>query len=109
MPPGHGRHAAQRRSFSRRERWILSGVGVLFAALVVAVVIAVATSEPKSGHGCVYVTVASSMGAQPYSGCGGRARSICSAVNTPGVYTGTLRQELVRACRAAGLPTRARS
>jgi hypothetical protein len=109
LPPGHAQRVAQRRAFTRRERWILSGVSALFTALVVTVVVAIATSEPKSGHGCVYVTVASSMGAQPYSGCGARARSICSAVDTRGVYTGSLRRELIVACRKAGLPAHATS
>ena len=105
LPPGHGQPAS-RRALTRRERGILSGVGTVLAALVIAVVISIATAEPQSGHGCVYVTVASSMGAQPYSGCGARARSICLGVGTPGTYQGSLQRELIGACRRAGLPTR---
>lgn len=106
LPPGHAQRVAQRRPFTRREKWLVSGAGVAVLALVVAVVIALASTSPKSGHGCVYVTVASSMGAQPLSGCGAKARSICAEVGVPGVYGGSLRSDLLAACRTAGLPVR---
>jgi hypothetical protein len=91
-----------RRQFSKREKWILSSVGATFAALVVIVIIAVATADPKSGNGCVNVTVPSSMGAQPLSGCGAKARTMCKLAGTGG-YTGSLAQALSTECRKAGL------
>jgi hypothetical protein len=109
LPPGHAQRVAARRQFSTREKWILSGVGALTAALIIAVVISLATAEPKSGHGCVYVTVSSSMGAQPFSGCGAKGRQICAEVGRPGGYTGSLERALIPACRQAGLPTAAKT
>jgi hypothetical protein len=76
------------------------------AFLVIAVIIGFAQSSPTSGHGCVYVSVPSSMGAQPYSGCGGKARRICAQVGVPGGYSGSLARELIPACQKAGLPVR---
>ena len=74
------------------------------AALVVVVIIAISTADPTSGKGCVNVTVASSMGAQPLSACGARARTMCSLAGTPGGYTGTLARALATECRKAGIP-----
>ncbi|MDQ6606282.1 MAG: hypothetical protein M3Z06_07010 [Actinomycetota bacterium] len=104
LPPGHAQRVAARRALNTRERWILSGVGAVVAALAVAVVIGFAQSSPKSGHGCVYVSVPSSMGAQPYSGCGAKARRICAQVGIAGGYSGSLARALIPACQTAGLP-----
>jgi hypothetical protein len=104
LPPGHAQTTVSRRRFSRREKWIISGVVATVAALAAAVVIAIATAEPTSGHGCVSVTVPSSMGAQPLSGCGAKARSMCRLAGAPGGYTGSLARALSTECRKAGLP-----
>ncbi len=109
LPPGHAQQVAVRRGLNTRERWILSGVGAIVAGLVVAVIIGFAQSSPTSGHGCVYVSVPSSMGAQPYSGCGAKARQICAQVGIRGGYGGSLARELIPACRKAGIPVPARS
>ncbi len=106
LPPGHAEQLAARRTLNTRERSILSVLGVVVAALVVAVIIGFAQSSPKSGHGCVYVSVPSSMGAQPYAGCGAKARRICAQVGVPGGYSGSLAHELIPACRTAGLPVK---
>jgi hypothetical protein len=106
LPPGHAQTVAARRQLNARERWILSSLGVVVAALVVAVVIGFVQSSPKSGHGCVYVSVPSSMGAQPYSGCGAKARRICAQVGVSGGYSGSLARELIPACRKAGVPVK---
>jgi hypothetical protein len=79
-------------------------VGTTVAALAVIVIIAIATADPKSGNGCVSVTVPSSMGAQPLSGCGVKARTMCKLAGTAGGYTGSLARALSTECRKAGLP-----
>ena len=104
LPPGHAQTVFARRRFTRREKWILSSVLATVAALAVVVVIAIATAEPKSANGCVNVTVASSMGAQPLAGCGAKARSMCKLAGSPGGYTGSLARALDTECRKAGLP-----
>ena len=93
-----------RRRFTKREKWILSSVVATVAALAVIVIIAIATADPTSGNGCVNVTVPSSMGAQPLSGCGAKARSMCRLAGAPGGYTGSLARALSTECRKAGLP-----
>ena len=93
-----------RRRFTKREKWILSSVVATVAALAVVVIIAIATADPASGNGCVNVTVPSSMGAQPLSGCGAKARSMCRLAGAPGGYTGSLARALSTECRKAGLP-----
>ncbi len=103
LPPGHAKDVAERRPLARRERWFLGGGVVVLLAVVVGLVISFATASPRSGHGCVYVTVASSMGAQPVNGCGARARTLCVEAGEPGVFAGELRRELAAACRQAGL------
>jgi hypothetical protein len=101
LPPGHASElAGVRRSLTGRERWILRGAGAAVVAIVVALVVSFATSSPRSAHGCVHVTVASSMGAQPVDGCGAKARALCAQ---PDAYAGLLRSELRLACRQAGL------
>jgi hypothetical protein len=104
LPPGHAQAVVAQRRFTRREKWILSSVLATVAALAVVVIIAVVTAEPTSGNGCVNVTVPSSMGAQPLSGCGAKARSMCRLAGTPGGYTGSLARALSTECRKAGLP-----
>jgi hypothetical protein len=106
LPPGHAEQLAARHTLNARERWILSSLGTLVVALLVAVVIGFAQSSPKSGHGCVYVSIPSSMGAQPYAGCGAKARRICAQVGVPGGYSGSLASALLPACRMAGLPVK---
>jgi hypothetical protein len=106
LPPGHAEQLTARRQLNTRERSILSVLGVVVAGMLVAVIIGFAQSSPKSGHGCVYVSIPSSMGAQPYSGCGAKARHICAQVGVPGGYTGSLASALTPACRTAGLPVK---
>ena len=106
LPPGHAQQVAARRKFNTRERWIVGSLGAAVAALVVAVLIGFAQSSPTSGHGCVYVSVPSSMGAQPYAGCGAKARRICAQVGIAGGYSGSLARELIPACQKAGVPVR---
>jgi hypothetical protein len=86
-----------------REKWILGSVLATVAALVIVVVISVGKSDPKSGNGCVNVTVPSSMGAQQLTGCGARARTMCRSVGAAGGYTGSLARALSSECRKAGL------
>ncbi len=106
LPPGHAEQLAARRQLNARERWILSCVGAIVAGLLIAVIIGFAQSSPTSGHGCVYVSVPSSMGAQPYAGCGAKARLICAQVGIPGGYSGSLARELIPACHKAGVPVK---
>jgi hypothetical protein len=103
MPPGHHREAAAKREFTRRDRgFVVIGAGVL-VALVVAIVIAIGSSSPKSGHGCVYVTIGSSTGALTIQGCGARARRVCADAQVPGAYTPQVRAQVIDECRKAGI------
>jgi len=104
LPAGHGRAVARRRRLSARERLGLGAVGALTAALAALVVIALASSGAP-GRGCVQVTIASSLGGQPLSGCGARARSICAAA-AGGAYAPAAAEAVLSACRRAGLRER---
>jgi hypothetical protein len=104
LPPGHNLELAQRRHLLPRERRLIGGVGVLVAALVVAVVIGIASGPSQLKPGCIDVSFASSLGIQEISQCGRQARDTCSSVGTAGGYTGKLARLLGTQCRRQSLP-----
>ncbi|MHB8690704.1 MAG: hypothetical protein ACYDHH_05615 [Solirubrobacteraceae bacterium] len=106
MPPGHAREVAARRPFTRRDRRFLVIGSTVVVALVLAVIVAIGSSSPKSGRGCVYVTITSSTGALTIQGCGARARTICAEASVPGTYTADALTSVIGECRKAGLPAR---
>ncbi len=109
MPPGHTRDLAKRRQFTRGERRFLALGGGLVVAVVIAVIVAIGSSSPTSGHGCIYMTLASSTGAVPLDGCGKVARRICDEAYAPGVYAPAIQGQIAAECRKAGLPVPRRS
>jgi hypothetical protein len=104
LPPGHAQAVGQRRALRPRERWMVRAVAGVLAAIVVAVVISVATSEKQPGRGCVNVNLAYSTGGAHISRCGAAARSLCQGVGRAGGITGVPAQTVATACRRAGLP-----
>ena len=87
LPPGHAKAIDARRRFSSREKWMVGGAVVAAVAILVAVVIALASGGPTSSHGCIYATVPAATGAQEVSQCGAVAASTCASVRAPGAYT----------------------
>jgi hypothetical protein len=83
---------------------MLGGVGALLAALAIALVISFATSGHKSGHGCISVSLAYSVGGTQTYRCGASARQMCASVGKPGGSVGATARALTTACRKAGLP-----
>jgi hypothetical protein len=88
---------------SKRERWMLSGVVGVVAALVVVLVISLVSSGPSSGHGCIYATIPGAVGAQQVHECGAAARTTCQTVNAPGAFTPQAAATVAAECRKAGL------
>jgi hypothetical protein len=87
-----------------RERWMIAGVlGVVVVGLVV-LAISIGSSGPKSGNGCVDVTIAGPIGGEQLHRCGAEARSLCAAVGRPGGITGAPSKDVARECRKVGLP-----
>lgn len=76
----------------------------MVTAVLVAVVIAIASSGQKSGNGCVYVTYAGIIGAQQLHACGASARTVCRDLGSSGGFTGPAVPQVAAACRKAGLP-----
>jgi hypothetical protein len=74
------------------------------AALIVVVVISLATSAPSSHNGCIYATIPAATGAQQISECGATARATCRSATTPGAFTPAASRTIVAECRKAGLP-----
>jgi hypothetical protein len=106
LPPGHAREIAAKRPFTTRDRrFLVVGCGTVLA-LVIAIIVAIGSSSPKSAHGCVYVTVTSSTGALTIQGCGAHARAICAEASVPGTYTADALTSVIEECRKAGLPAR---
>ena len=104
MPLGHGSEAQRVRPLARRERLLAVGVGgVLALALATVLILSLTHADRRSGHGCIEVSLAYSMGGTQDYRCGAAARAECSAVNRPGL-TGHGRQVVAQACRRAGLP-----
>jgi hypothetical protein len=103
LPPGHGQAVANPRRLGRRERWIVSGVAGVSAALLIVAIVAFTSGTAKVGRGCINVMVQSSLGGQPFAGCGSKARTMCAAVNAPGGYIGVVGDALAAACRKQGI------
>ena len=82
---------------------MIRGVVAVTAAIIVAVVIALATSGRTSSHGCIYATVPAATGAEDISQCGAAAEATCGSVRTPGAYTTQAAQVIAAQCRKAGL------
>jgi hypothetical protein len=106
LPPGHARELRIRRRLSVRERWLIGGVLGTLAALVVALAISLGSAGSKSGHGCIYLTLAANAqtGAEEVYHCGGAARSTCDTALRPGAFPRPAALEVARECRKAGLP-----
>ena len=73
------------------------------AAILIVVVIALASGSKSSSHGCIYATVPAATGAQEVSECGATAASTCASVRAPGAYTHQAAQVIAEECRKAGL------
>jgi hypothetical protein len=104
LPPGHGKAVAVTPTLSAREKWILSAVGGVVAALIAVVVIALATAGHSSGGGCIDVTIPYSIGGQEFYKCGAAARTMCAQVGQPSGFSGPAGQAVATECRKAGLP-----
>jgi hypothetical protein len=104
LPSGHAESVIHRRSLTGRERWMIGGVLGLLGALVVVLVISLATAGHKSGHGCVSVGLAYSTGGAQVYRCGASARQLCQSINQPGGTSGGAARSLTIECRKAGLP-----
>jgi hypothetical protein len=106
MPPGHQMRIAQRRPLTRREKWGGIAGGLIALVVVVVVLISLVASPAKLRHGCIDVSLASSLGSQSIARCGASARTTCRELQSPGSsYSGEALTELLNGCRRAGLPT----
>jgi hypothetical protein len=104
LPEGHTRTVQQPHPLRTREKAMIGGVLGLLAVLAVALVISFASSGHKSGHGCISVSLAYSVGGTQTYRCGASARAICARVNQPDGSVGATARTLTDACRKAGLP-----
>ncbi len=104
LPPGHAQAPAIRGRLGHREKWILGGVAAACAALILAVVIAVATAGHSSAGGCIDVNISYSVGGQELYRCGSAARETCATVGRPDGFSGAAGQAVATECRKAGLP-----
>ena len=103
MPLGHGSEQQRLRPLQRREKLLARGIGgAAVIALVVVLILSLTHGDRRSGHGCIAVSLAYSMGGTQNYECGARARSMCSRVGTPGL-SGAAGHDVARACRKAGL------
>ena len=103
LPAGHAQTARPYR-LRTREKAMIGGVAGILAALAVALVISFASSGHKSGHGCISVGLAYSVGGTQIYRCGATARHMCASVNKAGGSFGATARALSRECRKAGLP-----
>jgi hypothetical protein len=103
LPPGHAQTIRQRRAFRPREKGMIAGVVGVLALMVVVLVIAVASTGKKPGHGCVSVALAYSTGGEQIDRCGAAARALCGGVGRVGGVTGAAAETLSTACRKAGI------
>jgi predicted acylesterase/phospholipase RssA len=104
LPPGHAQAARVGRRLTLREKRIVAGVGVLTAALIVAIVISLLAAGKTSGRGCIYVTIPAATGAEQINQCGEPARATCLSTSTPGAFAPEAARAVAAECRKAGLP-----
>jgi hypothetical protein len=83
---------------------MIGGVLATVGAVVVALIISLATAGTSSGHGCIHATIPGVVGAVQVNECGAVARSTCSTVYAPGAYAPGAARTLAGECRKAGLP-----
>jgi hypothetical protein len=106
LPPGHGRavsEAARPEGARRGPLPALTAVALLIlAAGMLALVLG--TVGERLRDGCLSVSFASATGAGTLSACGARARAECSALGTPGGYTGEPGRLIAQDCRSLHLP-----
>ena len=104
LPPGHAQEVARLRPLPRREKLLAGGVGGVLAVIIaVVLVISLTHGDRRSGHGCIAVSLAYSMGGTQDYHCGAAARAMCSGVGRPGL-AGVAGRDVAGACRKAGLP-----
>jgi hypothetical protein len=106
LPPGHAQAARVRRRLTLREKRIVAGVGLLTAALIVAIVISLLAAGKTSSRGCIYVTIPAATGAEQINQCGDAARGTCLSTSTTGAFAPEAAQAVAVECRKAGLPVR---
>jgi hypothetical protein len=85
---------------SRERRIVLIGGGALAIACVVLLFVAISSSKPSPGPGCIEVDLPSTMGAVSNQPCGEEARQFC---NSPAVDRPPLDETVLPRCREAGL------
>ncbi len=79
MPLGHGSEQQRLRPLQRREKLLARGVGGVTAiALAVVLILSLTHGDRRSGHGCIAVSLAYSMGGTQTYACGARARTMCA-------------------------------
>lgn len=104
LPPGHAHAIRSRHVLSQREKWMIGGVLTTVAAVVIALIISLATAGKSSANGCIYATIPGVVGAVQVNECGASARSTCASVNSPGAYAPGAARTIAAECRKAGLP-----
>jgi len=89
----------QLRPLQRREKLLARGVGAAAAlALAVVLILSLTHADRRSGHGCIAVSLAYSMGGTENYACGRHARPLCARVGSPGL-SGAAGRDVARACR----------
>jgi hypothetical protein len=83
---------------------MVGGVLGLVAAVVVALVVSLASGGRSSSHGCIYTTIPAATGAQEINRCGAAARAMCASALAPGAFTAQAAPVIAAQCRKAGLP-----
>lgn len=72
-------------------------------ALLVAVIVSLASSGPRSGAGCVSAVFPGPVGAEQIHRCGGAARQLCASLRSRQGYAGEAARTISVECRKAGL------
>jgi hypothetical protein len=104
LPPGHAESIRRPLRFGRRERWAVSSMVVVIAALAVVLAISLGSQGHRTGNGCIDATLPYAFGGQEIYRCGDAARSECARATTPRGFTREAGRLIAIQCGKIGLP-----
>jgi hypothetical protein len=104
LPPGHAEAIRTPLRLGTREKWVVSAMAAVVAALAIVLVISLGSKGHHTGNGCIDATLPYAFGGQEIYRCGAAARRACAAIDTPAGFGQEAGKLLAVECRKVNLP-----